>query len=76
MFKFRVYAKLDNANRSTLIAATDYRDVAEYIKANIAKAFDADRRVAISMTESRDADFFSRLQRDDNAVAEDADADS
>ena len=71
MFKYRVYSKAEDASRPTMIAATDFRDVALYIKDNIAAAFvsDSDKRVEITITEAIDADYFSRLRKDNSAEA-------
>lgn len=67
MFKYRVYGKGDGANRPTMIAATDFRDVAFYIKNNISQAFgvDGDKRLEITIAESKDADFFTRYRKND-----------
>ena len=75
MFKYKIYGKEDKASRATLLCATDYRDVAVFIRDNIAKAFDADKHTTITMSETKDAEFFSRMQREEPAQTEDANAD-
>lgn len=77
MFKYRVYGRVDGASRPALLCATDYADVAQYVRDNIGAAFgvDDEKRLAISITESN-TEFFSRLQKAGTTEAGDADADS
>lgn len=72
MFTYRIYGRADGAKRPSLLCASDYRDVALFVRDNIAKAFgEADNeKLEITMTECRDATFFSRL-KDPNPETED-----
>lgn len=62
MFTYKIYAKEAGAKRAALIAATDFRDVARFIKSNIAPALgnDSANKYEITISEAVNVDFFTR----------------